>query len=271
MGDTTVEKRSALPSPFQSFLDASSFSSEILQKPLEKSAKNGERSDYSNGHTSGLVFAALAAVVRWCFLPCWVVPTYRQTVLVPKFLPSYYCSLHYVSAKNEQAKTRTLLNIMSTNRGRAGSNVFNRTQTRPFTCLILACSILMFLSNFSSLFWQSRDHSVQMRKVDKHFFFDLLPSFDVDIASKRTKNYTYSSPSISGGTSMFADIMDRVLLTRYLVDRFAYTSFIQFGCQMSHVYQVLNNAFSHSLIVPCMLKCHKGDMCITRHFTPYQY
>ena len=129
---------------------------------------------------------------------------------------------------------------MSTNRGRAGSNVFNRTQTRPFTCLILLCSILMFLSNFSSLFWQSRDHSAQMRKVDKHFFFDLLPSFDVDIASKRTKNYTSSSSSgVSGGTTMFADIMDRVLLTRYLVDRFAYTSFIQFGCQMSHVYQVL--------------------------------
>lgn len=41
-------------------------------------------------------------------------------------------------------------------------------------------------------------------------------------------------------SSQFNGIMDRVLLSRYLVDRFAYTSFIQFGCKRHHsIYQLL--------------------------------
>jgi hypothetical protein len=50
------------------------------------------------------------------------------------------------------------------------------------------------------------------------------------------------SASAPGGASLFTGIMDRVLFTRYLVERFAFASFLQLGCagsSSSHVYQLL--------------------------------
>lgn len=71
----------------------------------------------------------------------------------------------------------------------------------------------------------------KMRRVENHFFFDLLPSFDLHRGVYR--------PSESIQHSQFSDIIDRLLLSRYLVDRFAYTHFIQFGCKHRNIYQLL--------------------------------
>jgi hypothetical protein len=63
----------------------------------------------------------------------------------------------------------------------------------------------------------------------------LLPSFDLPLL-----NHDEYISSKFGKSSQFNGIMDRVLLSRYLVDRFAYVSFIQFGCKRHHsIYQLL--------------------------------
>lgn len=104
---------------------------------------------------------------------------------------------------------------------------------------LLALFLLVFLSIMSELMDKNnygiRRSWQKMRTVDKHFFFDLLPSFDLPVSD----NEMYQ-PSQNIAHSQFSDIMDRVLLSRYLVDRFAYTSFIQFGCNREQsIYQLL--------------------------------
>lgn len=104
--------------------------------------------------------------------------------------------------------------------------------------LILTSSLFIILSMISGL--TGHDESglrrswKDMRKVDKHFFFDLLPSFDLNFEIK-----DHYIPSQSLEPTVFSNIMDRVLFSRYLVDRFAYSSFVQFGCSRRHVYQLL--------------------------------
>ena len=83
-----------------------------------------------------------------------------------------------------------------------------------------------------------------MRTVDKHFFFDLLPSFN--LPSRDREVYL---PSRNLAHSQFSDIIDRVLLSRYLVDRFAYSTFIQFGCNREQsIYQLLPDTFMKSRV-----------------------
>jgi hypothetical protein len=104
---------------------------------------------------------------------------------------------------------------------------------------LLAVFLLFFLNIFSQVMDKNnygiRRSWQKMRTVDKHFFFDLLPSFDLPLSDRemylQSRNIAHSQ---------FSDIIDRVLLSRYLVDRFAYTSFIQFGCnQEQSIYQLL--------------------------------
>lgn len=104
---------------------------------------------------------------------------------------------------------------------------------------VLALSLLSFLSIMSQLLDKNnygiRRSWQKMRTVDKHFFFDLLPSFDLPLSDREVYQ-----PSLNLQHSQFSDIMDRVLLSRYLVDRFAYSSFIQFGCNRERsIYQFL--------------------------------
>jgi hypothetical protein len=104
--------------------------------------------------------------------------------------------------------------------------------------LVLTSSLFIFLSITSGIMGREsyglRSSWQKMRKVDKHFFFDLLPSFDLNRATRAN----YSSSTLLP-PSAFGDIMDRVLFTRYLVDRFAYASFVQLGCDREHVDQLL--------------------------------
>jgi hypothetical protein len=108
-----------------------------------------------------------------------------------------------------------------------------------FVIFLLASSLLIFLSFMSELM-NKNNYGMQrswkhMRRVDKHFFFDLLPSFDLPLQSHNTYQ-----PSEFIQHSQFTSIIDRVLLSRYLVDRFAYRSFIQFGCRHDRsIYQLL--------------------------------
>lgn len=100
-----------------------------------------------------------------------------------------------------------------------------------FIIFLLASSLLIFLSFMSELM-NKNNYGMQrswkkMRRVDKHFFFDLLPSFDLPLQNSNTYQ-----PSKFIEHSQFTSIVDRVLLSRYLVDRFAYRSFIQFGCRL---------------------------------------
>lgn len=104
---------------------------------------------------------------------------------------------------------------------------------------LLAVFLLFFLSIISQVMDKNnygiRRSWQKMRTVDKHFFFDLLPSFDLPLSDREMY---LQSQNIAH--SQFSDIIDRVLLSRYLVDRFAYTSFIQFGCnQEQSIYQLL--------------------------------
>ena len=69
------------------------------------------------------------------------------------------------------------------------------------------------------------------RRVDKHFFFELLQQFDTN-----PRNFVYNHSF----DSSFNGLMDRNLLARYLADRFAYTSFIQFGgCNIEAIHQFM--------------------------------
>lgn len=72
------------------------------------------------------------------------------------------------------------------------------------------------------------------RKPAEHFFFDLLPLFDP------LGPYTYyeTLPRIKQ-LSAFQGIADRILLSQYLTKRFAYSSFIQIGCEIEQVYSFL--------------------------------
>lgn len=74
----------------------------------------------------------------------------------------------------------------------------------------------------------------KMRKVKNHFHFGLLSSYDSPLFE-----HDKYKPYIKG--SEFTDIMERILLSKYLVDRFAYHSFMQFTCQGSH------NIYEHLL------------------------
>ena len=105
--------------------------------------------------------------------------------------------------------------------------------------ILLVSSLLIFLSFMSDV--MNKDNYgmerswKRMRTVDKHFFFDLLPSFDLPVV-----NHNEYQPSEYIEHSQFTSIIDRVLLSRYLVDRFAYRSFIQFGCRPDRsIYQLL--------------------------------
>jgi hypothetical protein len=84
----------------------------------------------------------------------------------------------------------------------------------------------------------------QARKVDKHFFFEMLPSFDHTF---RSRGY---EPSKTLAASQFSSVADRILISRYLSERFAYSSFVQLGCQKERVYQHLSeNLMSTRLCV----------------------
>jgi hypothetical protein len=108
-----------------------------------------------------------------------------------------------------------------------------------FVIFLLASSLVIFLSFMSELM-NKNNYGMQrswkkMRRVDKHFFFDLLPSFDLPV-----QNRNMYQPSEFIPHSQFTSIIDRVLLSRYLVDRFAYRSFIQFGCRLDRsIHQLL--------------------------------
>ena len=102
-----------------------------------------------------------------------------------------------------------------------------------FVVAVLICYTIMYEVMNKDNYGINRSWQ-KMRRVEKHFFFDLLPSFDLPL---HDSGYT---PSSSIPNSQFSRVMDRVLLSRYLVDRFAYTSFIQFGCSRDQsIYQLL--------------------------------
>ena len=125
-----------------------------------------------------------------------------------------------------------------------GSAAAARTRTYIVAAAAVVLATLVVLHAVgSSAFWNLArgGGGGASRKVEKHFFFELLPSFDLDESGHR------GPPTAAGGTvpsalgpSLFAGIMDRVLFTRYLVERFAFASFVQLGCAgSSHVYQLL--------------------------------
>lgn len=112
-----------------------------------------------------------------------------------------------------------------------------RAKSYLIILIILTACLIIFLGIMSEVF-NKNNYGMniswkKMKKVKKHFFFDLLPSFDTAL------NSDYK-PSKILKTTQFYDIMDRILLSRYLVDRFEYQYFIQFGCRKdNNIYQLL--------------------------------
>ena len=117
-----------------------------------------------------------------------------------------------------------------------------------------------------------------LKRVDKHFFFELLSQYDPVV---RRESYLtplgigiVASSKMAGGgggggggggaagggavsgslsttaptryrphfLSEFSDIVDRALLVRYLTERFAYTSFLQISCRTQRTYQLLEES-----------------------------
>mmetsp|Transcript_23100 Transcript_23100/g.22252 ORF Transcript_23100/g.22252 Transcript_23100/m.22252 type:complete len:402 (+) Transcript_23100:271-1476(+) len=74
----------------------------------------------------------------------------------------------------------------------------------------------------------------KMRKVKNHFYFGILSSYDSPLFE-----HDRYIPYIN--RSDFNDIMERILLSKYLENRFEYSTFIQFTCQGSH------NIYEHLL------------------------
>ena len=123
------------------------------------------------------------------------------------------------------------------------SSAAARTRTYVVAAVTVVLVTLVVLHAVGTSHFWSLTHGSggAARKVEKHFFFELLPSFDVDETGHRAVVPSLSA-SAPGGASLFTGIMDRVLFTRYLVERFAFSSFLQLGCagsSSSHVYQLL--------------------------------
>jgi hypothetical protein len=105
-----------------------------------------------------------------------------------------------------------------------------------------------------------------IKRVDKHFFFELLSQHDPVVRHRALVQPTPSpsSSSLSSSQSLaqptieavqlwgarrsqykpelaseFTDVADRVLLVQYLVERFAYSTFLQFSCREQRTYQLL--------------------------------
>jgi hypothetical protein len=89
------------------------------------------------------------------------------------------------------------------------------------TFVILTVNII-FTSHHNS-------QSKKSRRVDKHFFFDLLKQFD-----SNPRNFLYNSSNIIDRT-VFDNVMDRTLFVRYLIERFAYSNFLQIGCEVENI------------------------------------
>jgi len=99
-----------------------------------------------------------------------------------------------------------------------------------------------------------------IKRVDKHFFFELLSQHDPVVRHRALLQPTPSPSSSSLAqpaieavplwgirraqykpelVSEFTDVADRVLLVQYLVERFAYSTFLQFSCREQRTYQLL--------------------------------
>ena len=121
-----------------------------------------------------------------------------------------------------------------------------------------------------------------LKRVDKHFFFELLSQYDPvvrresyltplgigNVASAKIAGVgggggggggnaagAAGGGAVSGSLSTtaptryrphflseFSDIVDRALLVRYLTERFAYTSFLQISCRTQRTYQLLEES-----------------------------
>eukprot|EP01041_Mallomonas_annulata_P011921 gene11921-24972_t len=104
--------------------------------------------------------------------------------------------------------------------------------------------ILVFWALFAFIMLENLDRSMVTpkyirRKPAEHFFFDLLTGFDP--AVPQTEYYPSSRVKSS---SSFLGVIDRVLLSQYLVKRFAYKSFLQIGCHSERVYMLLPDSMS---------------------------
>lgn len=76
--------------------------------------------------------------------------------------------------------------------------------------LALVASTVFVLKLFSN----EHDSKRLEKRVDKHFFFELLQQVDIN---PREKNYNASVAQ----DSPFVGLMDRTLMARYLAERFA--------------------------------------------------
>mmetsp|Transcript_21453 Transcript_21453/g.21577 ORF Transcript_21453/g.21577 Transcript_21453/m.21577 type:complete len:313 (+) Transcript_21453:145-1083(+) len=109
--------------------------------------------------------------------------------------------------------------------------------------------VLAFWALFAFVLLEKLDRSmtrtVVRRKPAEHFFFDILSGFDPPISLT-----AYSHMPRTESTTAFLGIMDRYLLSQYLVRRFAYSSFLEIGCPRVSIGELLPESVTIRDCVP---------------------
>lgn len=125
----------------------------------------------------------------------------------------------------------------------------NEAMKKSFKCFLTLLALIVGIIVSINIYFASDDsHSLSLidRRVDKHFFFDLLQQGD---QSPRSSSVNYTIASAAGAKSYFVGVMDRTLLVRYLIERFAYSSYLQLGCQDELISDFLPASLSSNVCV----------------------